>query len=99
MAKKKRAKAKRKTKPKARKKTRPKARKRTRPKARKRTKAKARKKTKGTKSKKPFGGYSISFKGLEQTLESVFGSAPIGPSVMTKKLWALVKRKKLGKRR
>lgn len=91
MAKKKRAKAKKKTKPKARKKTRPKARKRTRPKARKKTKA--------TKSKKPFGGYSISFKGRKETLESVFGSAPIGPSVMTKKLWALVKRKKLGKRR
>ena len=91
MAKKKRAKAKRKTKPKARKKTKAKARKKTRP--------KARKKTKGTKSKKPFGGYSISFKGREETLESVFGSVPIGPSVMTKKLWALVKRKRLGKRR
>ncbi len=74
-------------------KKRAKARKKTRPKARKR------KKTKGTKSKKAFGGYSISFKGRKETLESVFGSAPIGPSVMTKKLWALVKRKKLGKRR
>ena len=99
MAKKKRAKARKKTRPKARKKTKAKARKKTRPKARRRTKAKARKKTKGTKSKKPFGGYSISFKGRKETLESVFGGAPIGPSVMTKKLWALVKRKKLGKRR
>ena len=88
-AKKKRAKAKKRAKPKARKKT--------RPKARKRTKAKARKKTKG-KTKKAFGGYSISFKGRKETLESVFGGAPIGPSVMTKKLWAFVKRKRLGKR-
>ena len=76
-----------------------KAKKRTKPKARKKTKAKARKKTKATKSKKPFGGYSISFKGRKETLESVFGSTPIGPSDMTKKLWTFVKRRKLGKRR
>ena len=49
--------------------------------------------------KKAFGGYSISFKGAKETLESLFGSEPIGPSVMTKKLWGYVKRKKLGKRR
>jgi len=60
-------------------------------------KAKKRKRAKG--GKKAFGGYSISFKGRKDTLESVFGSAPIGPSVMTKKLWTYVKRKKLGKRR
>jgi hypothetical protein len=51
------------------------------------------------KAKKAFGGYSISFKGCKDTLESLFGSNPIGPSDMTKKLWAYVKRKKLGKRR
>ena len=56
-----------------------------------------RKRAKG--GKKAFGGYSISFKGRKDTLESVFGSASIGPSVMTKKLWTYVKRKKLGKRR
>ncbi|MEE8606126.1 MAG: hypothetical protein V3S55_00860 [Nitrospiraceae bacterium] len=64
--------------------------------------AKAKKKVKAKKkatTKKPFGGYSISFKGREETLEKVFGSAPIGPSVMTKKLWAFVKRYRLGKRR
>ncbi|MFQ5959954.1 MAG: hypothetical protein ACE5MG_01065, partial [Candidatus Methylomirabilales bacterium] len=60
-------------------------------KARKRAK-KAKKTKKAGKSKKPFGGYSISFKGRKETLEKVFGSAPIGPSVMTKKLWAFVKR-------
>lgn len=48
--------------------------------------------------KKPFGGYSIHFKGCKDSAESIFGSKPIGPSVMTKKLWSYVKRKRLGKR-
>lgn len=42
-----------------------------------------------------FGGYSISFKGCSDSMSSVFGEKPIGPSEMTKKLWAYVKRKKL----
>jgi hypothetical protein len=46
-------------------------------------------------AKKAFGGYSISFKGCSDTLMSVFGDKPIGPSEMTKKLWAYVKRRKL----
>jgi hypothetical protein len=50
-------------------------------------------------AKKAFGGYSISFKGCEDTLEGLFGASPIGPSEMTKRLWAYVKKKKLGKRR
>ncbi|HMB36415.1 MAG TPA: hypothetical protein VKV41_20390 [Methylomirabilota bacterium] len=45
--------------------------------------------------KKAFGGYSINFKGCKDTMESVMGSAPIGPSEMTKKIWGYVKRKKL----
>ena len=49
--------------------------------------------------KKAFGGYSISFKGCERHAGEAFGSTPIGPSVMTKKLWAYVKRKRLGKSR
>ena len=49
--------------------------------------------------RKPFGGFSISFKGADDTLESVFGSTPIGPAEMTKKLWAYVKRKKLSGKR
>lgn len=48
--------------------------------------------------RKAFGGYSISFKGCKDSMEKVFGGAAIGPSVMTKKLWAYVKRKRLGKR-
>ena len=50
------------------------------------------------KGRKAFGGYAISFKGCKDTVEKVFGSGPIGPSVMTKKIWAYVKRKRLGKR-
>ena len=42
-----------------------------------------------------FGGYSINFKGCGDTMESVFGGTPIGPSEMTKRLWAYVKRKRL----
>jgi hypothetical protein len=49
--------------------------------------------------RKPFGGFSISFKGCKDSIESVFGGAPIGPAVMTKKLWGYVKRKRLGKKR
>ena len=45
--------------------------------------------------KKPFGGYSVSFKGCAESMEHVFGSSPIAPSEMTKKLWHYVKSKKL----
>ncbi|MBI2971586.1 MAG: hypothetical protein HYY37_04190 [Candidatus Aenigmarchaeota archaeon] len=45
--------------------------------------------------KKAFGGYTISFKGRTETAEQIFGSAPLAPSEMTKKLWAYVKGKKL----
>ncbi len=48
--------------------------------------------------KAAFGGYAIHFKGCSDTIESVMGSAPIGPSEMTKKIWEYVKRKKLGKK-
>ena len=50
---------------------------------------------KGKGKKRAFGGYSINFKGCSDTMESVLGGSPIGPSEMTKKIWAYVKRKKL----
>ena len=50
------------------------------------------------KKKAAFGGYSINFKGCKDSAESIFGSKPIGPSVMTKKIWAYVKRKRLARR-
>jgi hypothetical protein len=45
-----------------------------------------------------FGGYTINFKGCKDTAEAIFGAKPIGPSVMTKKIWAYVKRKRLARR-
>ena len=50
------------------------------------------------KAKKAFGGYSISFKNREESLEQVFGKANIAPSEMTKKLWKFIKKKRLGKK-
>ena len=49
----------------------------------------------GKPKKKPFGGYSICFKGCDDTLESVFGSGNIAPSEMTKLIWAYVKKNKI----
>jgi len=65
------------------------------------TKRKATKtKRKATKTKrkatKAFGGYSISFKNRDESLEQVFGKANIAPSEMTKRLWKFIKRKRLG---
>ena len=48
------------------------------------------------KTKKAFGGYSISFKNRDESLEQVFGKANIAPSEMTKRLWKFIKRKRLG---
>ncbi len=48
-------------------------------------------------ARKPFGGYTICFKGCDDSLESVFGSGAITPSEMTKKIWGYVKKNKLSK--
>ncbi|MBI4168072.1 MAG: hypothetical protein HY515_03885 [Candidatus Aenigmarchaeota archaeon] len=58
----------------------------------------AKKAAKKSGSKKAFGGYSISFAGRKETMEQVFGSKPIGPSEMTKRIWKFVKSKRLGSR-
>ena len=50
------------------------------------------------KAKKAFGGYSISFKNRNESLELVFGKPSITPSEMTKKLWKFIKKKRLGKK-
>jgi chromatin remodeling complex protein RSC6 len=62
-----------------------------------RTVKKKSKAKKGTSSKRrtPFGGYTINFKNIRHSLEEVFGSKPVTPSEMTKKLWAYVKKHKL----
>jgi hypothetical protein len=51
-----------------------------------------------TKKKPAFGGYAISFEGCSDTLESLFGTTPIAPSEMTKKIWTYVKRRGLAKK-
>jgi chromatin remodeling complex protein RSC6 len=63
------------------------------------TKKKGTKKTtKKRGGKKAFGGYTVNFKDCEHSLEQIFGTKPIPPSQMTKKLWAYVKRNRLNKR-
>lgn len=48
-------------------------------------------------AKKAFGGYSINFKKVATVpLGKVFGTGALPPSTMTKKLWAFVKKHKLG---
>ena len=47
-------------------------------------------------AKKPFGGYTVCFaKVKDMTLGEVFGTAPITPSEMTKRVWKVVKSKGL----
>jgi hypothetical protein len=58
-------------------------------------KAKAKGKSKVPPKKVPFGGYAVCFKGCTDTLEALFGSAPMPPSAMTKRLWEYVKRHRL----
>ena len=65
---------------------------------RKTTKTKRKASKTKRKTKKAFGGYSISFKNREESLEQVFGKANIAPSEMTKKLWKFIKKKRLGKK-
>ena len=60
------------------------------------TKRKTTKTKRKRKTKKAFGGYSVSFKNRDETLEQVFGKAGIAPSEMTKKLWKFIKNKRLG---
>jgi hypothetical protein len=64
----------------------------------KRKTARTKRKTARTKrkTKKAFGGYSISFKNRDESLEQVFGKTNIAPSEMTKKLWKFIKKKRLG---
>ena len=62
--------------------------------AKRKTTAKRRTKAK-RKTKKAFGGYSISFKNRDESLEQVFGKGNLAPSEMTKKLWKFIKSKRL----
>ena len=54
-----------------------------------------RRKTKRKTKKKAFGGYKIH---PDVHLGKIIGKKPVAPSMMTKKIWAYIKKKKLGKR-
>ena len=64
-------------------------------KAKRKTTAKRKTNAKRKTKKKAFGGYSISFKNRDETLEQVFGKGDVTPSEMTKKLWKFIKSKRL----
>ena len=64
-------------------------------KSKRKTKVKRKTKAKRKTKKKAFGGYSISFKNRDETLEQVFGKGNVAPSEMTKKLWKFIKSKRL----
>ena len=47
-------------------------------------------------AKKPFGGYTINFASVKgDSVSDIFGTSPITPSEMTKKVWVYVKKNKL----
>ena len=78
---------------KKRRKTKAKSRRKTKAKSRRKTKAKSRSKSKS--KRKPFGGYAISFAGRTETVEQIFGTKPVTPSEMTKKIWVFIKSRRL----
>jgi len=67
----------------------------SRKKTKRKSKAKSTKKTTRKSPRKPFGGYTINFSGRQDTLEQVFGNAPVTPSQMTKKIWIFIKSRRL----
>ena len=67
----------------------------SRKKTKTKSKAKSTKKTTRKSQRKPFGGYTINFSGRQDTLEQVFGNAPVTPSQMTKKIWIFIKSRRL----
>ncbi|MEK6852927.1 MAG: hypothetical protein AABX59_03540 [Nanoarchaeota archaeon] len=63
--------------------------------AKKRVKKRVGKKRGGSKA---FGGYTINFGKCSHSARQIFGSSPVAPSQMTKKLWAHIKACKLAKK-
>ncbi len=89
------AKKRRKTKAKSRRKTKAKSRRKTKAKSRRKTKSRSKSRSKSKSKRKPFGGYAISFAGRTETVEQIFGTKPITPSEMTKKIWVFIKSRHL----
>ncbi len=89
------AKKRRKTKAKSRRKTKAKSRRKTKAKSRRKTKSRSKSRYKSKSKRKPFGGYAISFAGRTESVEQIFGTKPVTPSEMTKKIWVFIKSRRL----
>ena len=76
---------------KKRRKTKAKSRRKTKSRSKSRSKSKSKSKSK----RKPFGGYAITFAGRTETVEQIFGTKPVTPSEMTKKIWIFIKSRHL----
>jgi len=75
--------------------TKAKSRRRTKAKSRRKTKSRSKSRSKSKSKRKPFGGYAINFAGRTETVEQIFGTKPVTPSEMTKKIWVFIKSKRL----
>ncbi len=80
---------------KKRRKTKAKSRRKTKAKSRRKTKSRSKSRSKSKSKRKPFGGYAINFAGRTETVEQIFGTKPITPSEMTKKIWVFIKSRRL----
>lgn len=80
---------------KKRRKTKAKSRRKTKAKSRRKTKSRSKSRSKSKSKRKPFGGYAINFAGRTETVEQIFGTKPVTPSEMTKKIWIFIKSRHL----
>jgi len=78
-----------------RRKTKAKSRRKTKATSRRKTKSRTKSRSKSKSKRKPFGGYAINFAGRTDTVEQIFGTKPVTPSEMTKKIWIFIKSKRL----
>ena len=78
-----------------RRKTKAKSRRKTKATSRRKTKSRSKSRSKSKSNRKPFGGYAINFAGRTDTVEQIFGTKPVTPSEMTKKIWIFIKSKRL----
>ncbi len=78
-----------------RRKTKAKSRRKTKATSRRKTKSRTKSRSKSKSKRKPFGGYAINFAGRTDTVEQIFGTKPVTPSEMTKKIWIFIKSRHL----
>ena len=78
-----------------RRKTKAKSRRKTKATSRRKTKSRTKSRSKSKSKRKPFGGYAINFAGRTETVEQIFGTKPVTPSEMTKKIWIFIKSRHL----